>query len=148
LRAETTPEAHVPVLVTDLNDEEAEKFLVTHDPLGAMAKRSDEDLSALLSKMDFDNNAVVSMLEKLSEGINLSLDIGGETGVDVEPEDDGFIEDHEDITESQIRMIQLFFDCKEFGVFTNQVKSLGEKIGTEDITETIKKAVQIAYDAT
>ncbi|MEQ8838299.1 MAG: hypothetical protein RID07_15950, partial [Lacipirellulaceae bacterium] len=37
LRAETTPEAMVPVLVLDVNSEEAEKILLTHDPLAAMA---------------------------------------------------------------------------------------------------------------
>src|SRR4029077_13021026 len=36
LRAETTPDALVPVLVVDLDDQEAEKVLATFDPLGAM----------------------------------------------------------------------------------------------------------------
>src|SRR5215831_69102 len=33
LRAETTPDSQVPVLVTDLTEEEAEKVLLTLDPL-------------------------------------------------------------------------------------------------------------------
>src|SRR5215469_11993520 len=36
LRAETTPDSIVPVLVTDLSEEEAEKVLLTLDPLEAM----------------------------------------------------------------------------------------------------------------
>jgi len=39
LRAETTPDAQVPVLVLDVDEEEAEKILITHDPLAAMAER-------------------------------------------------------------------------------------------------------------
>ena len=37
LRAETTPEAVVPVLVLDVDEAEADKILLTHDPLAAMA---------------------------------------------------------------------------------------------------------------
>ena len=38
LRAETTPDSLVPVLIVDLNDEEAAKVLATFDPLSAMAE--------------------------------------------------------------------------------------------------------------
>ena len=37
LRAETTPDAVVPVLVLDVDEAEADKILLTHDPLAAMA---------------------------------------------------------------------------------------------------------------
>src|SRR6185437_9820033 len=37
LRAETTPESAVPVLVLDITDAEADKLLLTLDPLAAMA---------------------------------------------------------------------------------------------------------------
>ena len=40
LRAELTPEQEVPVLVVDLSEEEANKLLVTLDPLAALARRS------------------------------------------------------------------------------------------------------------
>jgi hypothetical protein len=48
LRAETTPDAIVPVLVVDLNDAEAEKVLATFDPLGSMAEPDETKLVALL----------------------------------------------------------------------------------------------------
>jgi hypothetical protein len=44
LRAETTPEAEVPVLVVDLDEREAALLLAVHDPLAAMA---DVDVTAL-----------------------------------------------------------------------------------------------------
>ena len=44
LRAETTPDALVPVLVLDIDEQEATKILLTHDPIAAMAKK----LTALL----------------------------------------------------------------------------------------------------
>jgi hypothetical protein len=36
LRANTTPDAFVPVLIVDLDDKEADKVLTTFDPLAAM----------------------------------------------------------------------------------------------------------------
>src|SRR5271163_3661464 len=38
LRAETTPNAMVPVLVLDVTEEEADKLLLTLDPLAALAE--------------------------------------------------------------------------------------------------------------
>src|SRR5215467_12875301 len=46
LRAETTPNAVVPVLVLDVNEEEADKILLTHDPLAAMAGASQDELQS------------------------------------------------------------------------------------------------------
>ena len=48
LRAETTPDTEVPVLVTDLSEQEADKLLVTLDPLAAMATTNEEQLVSLL----------------------------------------------------------------------------------------------------
>ncbi|HUW32106.1 MAG TPA: hypothetical protein VM223_10875 [Planctomycetota bacterium] len=37
VRAEITPDMEVPVLIVDLDDDEATLVLATHDPLGVMA---------------------------------------------------------------------------------------------------------------
>jgi hypothetical protein len=55
LRAETTPDAEVPVLVVDLNDSETAKVLTTFDPVGAMATQSSEMLAALLKSQEGDD---------------------------------------------------------------------------------------------
>jgi hypothetical protein len=65
LRAETTPEAMVPVLVLDVDDAEAHKILLTHDPLAAMATPSDERLAPLLAEINTENAAVRRMIEAL-----------------------------------------------------------------------------------
>ena len=44
LRAETTPDMPVPVLVLDVNEEEAKLILATHDPLAGMAGVAAETL--------------------------------------------------------------------------------------------------------
>src|SRR5688572_21613743 len=48
LRAETTPDAIVPVLILDVDETEADKILLTHDPLAAMATASSEQVHTLL----------------------------------------------------------------------------------------------------
>ena len=51
LRAETTPDAVVPVLVLDVDEAEADKILLTLDPLAGMATTSHEQLQSLLAEV-------------------------------------------------------------------------------------------------
>lgn len=67
LRAKTTPDSLVPVLVVDLNDEEAAKVLATFDPLAAMAETSVEQLGDLMQQFDTTNEALRKMLDRLTE---------------------------------------------------------------------------------
>jgi DNA modification methylase len=67
LRAETTPDALVPVLVVDLDDKEADKVLATFDPLGAMAEADEEQLAVLLKGIETDSEALAAMLEQLAQ---------------------------------------------------------------------------------
>ena len=66
LRAETTPDTEVPVLVVDLTDDEAKKVLATFDPLGAMAEANAEALGALLADIETSSEGVQAMLEELA----------------------------------------------------------------------------------
>jgi ParB-like nuclease family protein len=58
LRAETTPDEQVPVLVLDVTQEEADKLLLTLDPLAAMAETDAERIKALLETVRTDDDAV------------------------------------------------------------------------------------------
>jgi DNA modification methylase len=66
LRVETMGKREVGVLVTDLTAEEAEKLLLTYDPLGAMATADQSRLEALLASVRMDSQAVGAMLEKFA----------------------------------------------------------------------------------
>lgn len=52
LRRETTPDAIVPVLIVDLNDQEAAKLLATLDPLAGLAETDSAKLGELLDQVD------------------------------------------------------------------------------------------------
>jgi hypothetical protein len=66
LRAETTPDMIVPVLVLDVDDNEADKILLTHDPLAGMATVSEEHLQSLLTDVETENTALRAMLDNLT----------------------------------------------------------------------------------
>ena len=66
LRAETTPDEVVPVLVLDVNAAEAEKILLTHDPLAAMAETDYEQLAALLAEVEFIGPEIEQLLQQLA----------------------------------------------------------------------------------
>jgi hypothetical protein len=79
LRAEITPDMEVPVLITDLDEQEASAILATLDPLAAMARSDQDALLGLISTLTFENNAVNAMLEAVIEGETQFLHDIGET---------------------------------------------------------------------
>ena len=105
LRAETTPDADVPVLVLDINEAEADLMLATLDPLAAMAGRDEERLKELLSTVSTDNARVNALLQTLAnDGPDLGFLVDAlgadEEGLpfpqfdpedNVEPDEDGLI---------------------------------------------------------
>jgi len=71
LRAETTPDMEVPVLIVDLNDEEAALFLTTLDPLAAMAGIDAGALDALLREVQPESEEVQALLASLAQSAGL-----------------------------------------------------------------------------
>jgi len=67
LRAETTPNQQVPVLVLDLNDTEADKLLATLDPLAALAETDQTMLDDLLAQIETENVAVQEFLRNMTD---------------------------------------------------------------------------------
>jgi hypothetical protein len=72
LRQGISGDTMVPVLVTDLDDDEAAKMLLTFDPLTSMAVIDDEKLENLVDEVNLDENAelrrLISSLEDKIEG--------------------------------------------------------------------------------
>jgi len=70
LRAEITPDVEVPVLILDVNEAEADKLLLSLDPLAAMAEGDADSLRALLAQVKTDSDAVKKMLDGLAKEYN------------------------------------------------------------------------------
>ena len=72
LRAETTPDAEVPVLVLDVDADEAKKLLATLDPLAALAGVDADALAALHADLSIESEAVRAMLDELARSTGLA----------------------------------------------------------------------------
>jgi hypothetical protein len=66
LRAELSPDATVPVLVLDVNEEEALKLLATLDPLAAMAGADAQMLAGLVADIETENESLRAVLDELA----------------------------------------------------------------------------------
>ncbi len=71
LRAELSPASEVPVLVLDLDDNEAAQLLALHDPLAAMADTDQELLNDLLAEVETRNEALRKQLDALASPIDI-----------------------------------------------------------------------------
>ncbi len=75
LRAETTPDMEVPVLIVDLDDQETAKLLALHDPLTSLATAERPVLVELLGDVTTENGAVQSLLDDLLEPADVASDV-------------------------------------------------------------------------
>ena len=73
LRQSLDPEQIVPVLVLDIDQDEAHKLLATLDPLAAMAEANQEALGQLLADIATESDAVQAMLEGLASENGIDL---------------------------------------------------------------------------
>jgi len=67
LRAETTPDQLVPVLILDVDEHEADLLLASLDPLAAMATADAGKLQELLDDLHTNSPAVEEMFKELAE---------------------------------------------------------------------------------
>jgi len=118
LRAETTPDAEVPVLVLDLSDEEAAKLLALHDPLAGLAERDDDVLAELAAEIETENDAVRSLLDRMLAEPTASLEPSAEPRLPPEvPIPDAFqvvIECEDEAQQKEVyeRMVAEGFKCR------------------------------------
>ena len=73
LRQEVMGDQSIPVLIVDVTEEEADKMLLTLDPLAMMAHADTDQLLHLLRDTQFESQAVFDMLEALVNGERLPM---------------------------------------------------------------------------
>ena len=77
LRASLMPEDEVPCLVLDVDENEAQKILLTFDPLGAMAEANAANLNELLRDAEFGAEALQSLMEDVADNAGMFDDPDG-----------------------------------------------------------------------
>ncbi len=75
LRAETTPETLVPVLVVDVDEVEADILLASLDPLAAMADSNADALKDLLAGLPDLGESLDAMFDRLAKDAGISFEI-------------------------------------------------------------------------
>ena len=74
MRAETTSNQEIPVLVLDVTEAESDKLLATFDPIAALAESDAAALDSLLRNVDTGSEALQKMLADLAEDAGLYVD--------------------------------------------------------------------------
>jgi hypothetical protein len=72
LRAETTPDMEVPVLVVDVTAEEGDKLLLSLDPLAGLAETNKDALAGLLATVGSESEAVRNLFARIAEDSGIS----------------------------------------------------------------------------
>lgn len=67
LRAETTPDMEVPVLVVDLSEAEADKLLALLDPLAAMAETDSDLLEELIADLETGEESIQAYFDSVQK---------------------------------------------------------------------------------
>ena len=83
LRAQVTPDSLVPVLILDVDEQEALKLLATLDPLAAMAGADAEMLLHLVAEVETDNASVQSLLDQLVHDNPLEGEVDAQSADDM-----------------------------------------------------------------
>lgn len=133
LRTETAGDELVPVVLVDLDDEEARKFLLTADPISGLAESDDSLLRELLAGMPALDPALLAGLQQ-------------SYGVDATPpaEPSAPARSAAEAKESTVKVVQLFLSASQHETFMDWTSALAEKYGTKTITETVLEAVRDA----
>lgn len=81
------PNDKVPTLILDVDEGEADKLLLTLDPLAAMAGTDKEMLAGLFESTSFDDDALASLIADTT-GYEFDIDDDDQDGEDAEPQID------------------------------------------------------------
>jgi hypothetical protein len=114
-RAELAGDAEIPVLVLDVNEDEAKKLLLTLDPLAAMAETDKEALGLLIQEVQTEDDGLAVMLDELAMDAGIKSDNVNDPNAEWQGMP-GF--EHEDQTTNAAFIIRVFFkDAEELAAF-------------------------------
>lgn len=154
MRREELGDNKIPMLVTDLNEEEANNLLSVYDPIGDEAGVDEKMQAELAKKVKFKGAATNKFIScgiennKYLKEEDVELDCEGDELVTSEEDDfgvevvDGDVENIE-LPKSHVRMIQLYLTALNVNEFEDNVSLLGVHLDTHNITDTVFKAIQL-----
>ena len=150
LRAETTPDTSVPVLVTDLTEAEADEVLAPLDPLASLAETDVDALKGLIEGIDRDNESLNTLLEDISDNYNVGIAELLEQATDAEyvPPDNKFIAADTGGVPENMKGLLLHFELSKYDEIMAKGYMLGEEWSLETLADVVYEAVRRASDGT
>lgn len=85
LRADISPDAELPVLILDVNEDEAAVLLASMDPIGAMAVADAELMAQLVQEIDVPDEELAALLAEMTD-LPQPVDDPVENPVEPEPQ--------------------------------------------------------------
>jgi hypothetical protein len=146
LRAETTPNATVPVLVTDLSEAEADEVLATLDPLASLAEPDVEQLTELLKGINGRDAAIDELFQDIGEtyGVNMATLLEQDTDADY-AEPDEWLQAHEDANDTSmdnLKALVLHFNPEAYEEFMEMAFTVGNEHDLDTLADVVFAAVK------
>jgi hypothetical protein len=149
LRREELGSQEVPVLVTDLSEDEAKMLLAVYDAVSDLAEIEKDQFGKLAKEIKVKGKATASLFSELGEGsktlkpkeLDLDIDDSDEDGGEVAVEAP-FVPEN-----SHVRMLQLYCSSSNIDEFEDVVSYLGKKLGTKTLTDTVIESMRILKDS-
>ncbi len=158
LRNELAAGGKLPVLILDVTEEEADRLLLTLDPIKEMADADSVAMQALFDTISTESEAVAKLLESTAGRWALfnedddattaeSLGMPHADADDSEDADDTYDTDAGEGVLAGVRMVQLFLNETNVAEFHEACLVLGDKYGTENLTDTVLEAMRSAVNS-
>ena len=149
LRAETTPDSEVPVLVTDLTEDEADEILATLDPLASLAETDVGALKTLIEGIDKDNENLNTLLEDISDNYNVGIAelLEQVTDADYVAPDNSLGPNAGGVPEN-MKGLLLHFELSKYDEVMAKGYMLGEEWGFDNLADVFHEAIRRASDGT
>jgi len=146
LRAEATPDSDVPVLILDINEEEADLILATLDPLASMAETDVVALGQLMKGIDRSNEQLNVILEDISDQFNVSVSelLEQDTDADYKTPQDWLLNRDDDPEFKTMKAMVLHFSQDDYDTWMEACYKLGETWDIENLSDVALEAVRRA----
>jgi len=144
LRAEITPDAIVPVLVTDLTEAEADEVLATLDPLAALAEPDVGQLVKLLGGIEEPDASIQALLEDIGDsyGFNATTLLEQETQAEYLEPDEWLLKHEGDTSMDHLKALVLHFDEERYGQVMEMAFTIGEARNLDTLPDVVYDALE------
>jgi hypothetical protein len=148
LRQEMTPTDEVPVLILDVNDEEADILLASYDPITAMANEDGVALKQLLATIESSNEGLTTLLQDINERYAASaiLEVANTTGAYYLDNQNALLNNNIPIDESgqRYKAFLVHFHGDDHAEVMEALFALGDKWELETIAEVLLASMRLA----